>query len=82
METGEFVFQESMFFAGGNKYIVKHRKKPTNKPELYLAVLQPGFQYISSLFPVPGTVGEYTFDYQRQLYRLKQAENKVKIERL
>lgn len=82
METGEFVFQESMFLAGGNKFIVKHRKRPTNKPELYLARLQPQFQYISSLFPVPGTTGEYTFDYERQLFRMKQTGNKVTIEKL
>lgn len=78
METGCFVLQGSMFVAGGNKFVMKKRKKPAlNKPELFLIQLQP-FKYISSLFPA-GEEGLYTFDYERQLYLLKKEGAQVVI---
>ena len=78
METGNFVFQGNQFVAGGNKFVLKRRKKPTpNKPELFLIQLQP-FKYISSLFPA-GEEGLYTFDYERQVYILKKEKEQVII---
>ena len=78
METGCFLLQGNQFVAGGRKFVLKRRKKPTpNKPELFLIQLQP-FKYISSLFPA-GEEGLYTFDYERQLYILKIGEAQVVI---
>jgi hypothetical protein len=78
METGCFLLQGNQFVAGGSKFVLKRRKKPTpNKPELFLIQLQP-FKYISSLFPA-GEEGLYTFDYERQLYILKIGEAQVVI---
>ena len=78
METGCFVLQGNKFVAGGKRFVVKKRKTITaSKPEQYLIQLEP-FKYISSLFPT-GEEGLYTFDYEKQLYILKQEENKVVI---
>jgi len=78
METGNFALQGNQFIAGGNKFVMRKRKKPTqNKPELYLIQLQP-FKYISSLFPA-GEQGLYTFDYERQVYILKTEQAQVII---
>lgn len=78
METGCFVLQGNQFVAGGKRFVLKRRKKPTpNKPELFLIQLQP-FKYISSLFPA-GEEGLYTFDYERRLYILKKEEAQIVI---
>jgi len=79
MDTGNFLLQGSQFFAGGNKYVFRRRKKPTvNKPPDYLIQLTPSFRYISSLFPA-GEEGLYTFDYNRQVYILKKEKEQVII---
>lgn len=78
METGNFTLQGSQFIAGGKKFVMRKRKKATgNKPEMYLIQLEP-FQYVSSLFPA-GEPGLYTFDFQKQLYILKNEGNQVVI---
>jgi len=78
METGCFVLLGNQFIAGGNKFVMKRRKKQTSeKPELFLIQLEP-FKYISSLFPA-GEEGLYTFDFEKKLYVLKREESKVVI---
>ena len=81
MEQGEFILQDNSFIVQGKKFCIRERKKQNKKPKFYLIQLEP-FQYISSLFPVPGTTGEYTFDYERQLFIMKQTGNKIRIEKL
>ena len=79
METGTFTLQEKQFLAGGKKFCLKNRKEPTEKkPELYLIQVQP-FRYISSLFPLAGEAGTYTFDFEKQLYVLRMAESRVEV---
>jgi len=80
METGTYILQKDCFLAGNKKLVIKKRKKPCTKPELYLIQLEP-FQYVSSLFPVPTTSGEeYTFDFEKRLYGLRKLnESQVEI---
>ena len=70
MEQGEFILQENSFIFQGKKFCIRERKKQTKKPKYYLIQLEP-FLYISSLFPVPGTTKEYTFDFNNELFHLK-----------
>jgi len=78
MLPGSYTLQENHFRAGGNKFVVKKRKKATErKPELYLIQVQP-FRYISSLFP-SGTPGAFTLDYEEKVYSLKMEESQVVI---
>jgi len=77
VETGIFVLQEKSFIMNGRKAVIKQRKKPAGKPELFLIQLAP-FQYISSLFPGEEP-GVYTFDTGSQLYRLKLELHQVEI---
>jgi len=81
MQTGEFQLHENGFIAGGLKYCIRERKKPSGKPKLYLIKLSP-FQYISSLFPVGSSESEFTFDFQKKLYNLRKLGEKVEIEEL
>ena len=82
MQTGEFQLHENSFIAGEKKLVIKERKKPSKKPKFYLIQVSP-FQYISSLFPVCNTAFEqYTFDYEKKLYSLRKAENKVEVQEL
>lgn len=78
IETGNFTIEGNSFLAGKKKFVIRKRKQPKGKPELYLIQLEP-FKYISSLFPVPGTSGEFNFDYERQLYKLQKTDNQVSI---
>lgn len=80
MEQGNFILEGNSFLAGKKKFVIRKRKKQTGKPELYLIQLEP-FQYVSSLFPVPCQKGnQYTFDFQKQLYRLVMNDNQVIVE--
>jgi len=81
MQTGTFKLHENSFIAGERKLVIKKRKKPSTKPMHYLIQVSP-FQYISSLFPVSGTPGTFTFDYEKKLYSLHKAGDKVEIENL
>lgn len=80
METGTFILQEKSFIMDGRKAVIRQRKKPGGKPELFLIELQP-FKYISSLFPGEKP-GEYTFDTESQLYKLSLKEHIVEISRV
>jgi len=78
MESGEFLLHGASFFMNGTKLVIRKRKKVTDKPELYLIQLEP-FRYVSSLYHVPGTKNEYTFDFEKQLYSLVVKENHVEV---
>jgi len=79
MQTGTYILQKNSFLVGNKKLVIKKRKKPSTKPNLYLIQLQP-FEYVSSLFPVPTTSGEeYTFDFENRLYALRKMENQVEV---
>ena len=78
IETGNFIMEGNSFLAGEKKFVIRKRKNPKGKPEFYLIQLEP-FQYISSLFPVPGTSGEFNFDYERRLYKLQRTDNQVSV---
>lgn len=79
MQTGTFKLHQNSFIAGEKKLVIKKRKKPSTKPMQYLIEVSP-FQYISSLFPVSGIPETYTFDYEKKLYSLRKAGDKVEIE--
>jgi len=82
MQTGQFKLHENSFIAGDRKLVIKKRKKPSTKPMHYLIQVSP-FQYISSLFPVSNTAFEaFTFDYEKKIYSLRKAGDKVEIEEL
>ena len=82
MEPGEYILHENSFISKGKKFCIRERKKQGgNKPKLYLIQLEP-FQYISSLFPVPGTTKEYTFDFNNELYFLKLNESLAEVQAL
>ena len=82
MQTGQFRIHENSFLAGDKKLVIKQRKKPSTKPNHYLIQVSP-FKYISSLFPVSGYEAEtFTFDYEKKLYSLRKAGEKVEIELL
>jgi len=82
MQTGTFRLHENSFIAGERKLVIKKRKKPSTKPMQYLIEVSP-FKYISSLFPVSGIGAEtYTFDFEKKLYSLRKAGDKVEIEEL
>ena len=78
MQTGEFTLHKNSFYAGNRKLVIKQRKKPSTKPELYLIMLEP-FQYVSSLFPA-GSTSEFTFDFQNRLYSLRKMNSNSKVE--
>jgi len=80
MDTGTFVLQEKSFIMNGRKAVIRQRKKPGGKPELFLIELQP-FKYISSLFPGEEP-GVYTFDTESQLFKLKLKDSQVEISRV
>ena len=70
--------QENSFFVGGERFLIRERKKQKKKKtQYYLIRLQP-FQYISSLFPT-GEQESYTFDYEQKLYKLERNEHSVKL---
>jgi hypothetical protein len=71
----------TQFIVEGRKALIKKRKKPVNKPEEYLCLLEP-FQYVSSLFPVSGS--KWRFDYESSLYELSidRENSKVEVEKL
>ncbi len=70
--------QENSFFVGGERFLIRERKKQKGKKtQYYLIRLQP-FQYISSLFPT-GEQESYTFDYEQKLYKLERNEHSVKL---
>jgi len=82
MQTGTFRIHENSFLVGDRKLVIKERKKPSTKPKKYLIQVSP-FQYISSLFPVSNTAFEtFTFDYEKKIYSLRKAGDKVEIEEL
>lgn len=56
--------------AEGQAYKVRKRKGYKDKPSLFLVRFAPAFEYISSLFPVPGQAGVYTLDYRGEVYTL------------
>ena len=56
--------------AEGQAFKVRKRKGHKDKPSLFLVRFAPAFEYISSLFPVPGQAGVYTLDYRGQVYTL------------
>ncbi len=78
MEQGEFILQDNSFIVQGKKFCIRERKKHNKKPKFYLIQLEP-FQYISSLFPVPGKTKEYTFDINKELFLLKLNENIAEV---
>ena len=79
MEPGEYILHENSFISKGKKFCIRERKKQGGKkPKLYLIQLEP-FQYISSLFPVPGKTKEYTFDINKELFLLKLNENIAEV---
>ena len=79
MQPGVFLMHKNSFLAGERKLVIKKRKKPSTKPELYLIQLEP-FEYVSSLFPAGEN--EYTFDFKKKLYALKKEADKVEITEL
>lgn len=81
MDTGEFILHENSFISSGKKFCIRERKNQRGKPKLYLIQLEP-FQYISSLFPVPGTREEYTLDFKQKLYNLRKNESSINIQAL
>jgi hypothetical protein len=82
MQTGTFKLHENSFIAGDRKLVIRKRKKPSTKPMHYLIQVSP-FQYISSLFPVSNSELEtFTFDYEKKLYSLQKAGDKVEISEL
>jgi len=81
MEPGEFILHENSFISQGKKFCIRERKKQNKKPQFYLIQLEP-FQYISSLFPVPGKTQEYTFDFNNELYFLKLTESFAEVQAL
>lgn len=78
MEQGEFILQDNSFIVQGKKFCIRERKKQSKKPKFYLIQLEP-FQYISSLFPVPGKTKEYTFDINKELFLLRLNENIAEV---
>jgi len=82
MEQGVYILHDNSFYNKGKKYCIRERKKQSgNKTKFYLIQLEP-FQYISSLFPIPGNTKEYTFDFKNQLYCLKLKESSAEVQAL
>jgi len=79
MNTGVFPLLEKSFFIENRKLVIRSRKKPGNKPELFLIELQP-FKYVSSLFPTSDN-DTYTFDTESQVYKLRLETGIVEISR-
>lgn len=78
MKEGEFPLQGNSFIVGGERFLIRERKKQRGKKtQYYLIKLQP-FQYISSLFPTEEE-GSYTFDHQQKLYRLEWKKHSVTL---
>ena len=70
--------QENSFFVGGERFLIRERKKQKGKKtQYYLIKLEP-FQYVSSLFPT-GEGESYTFDFEQKLYRLERKEHSVTL---
>lgn len=78
MQTGTFRLQDNSFITGNRKYVIRKRKQPTKKPELFLIKIEP-FEYVSSLFPAEEN---YTFDYKKKLYSFRKEKDQVTIKEL
>ena len=69
--------QENSFFVGGERFLIRERKKQKGKKTQYYLIKLP-FQYVSSLFPT-GEQESYTFDYEQKLYKLERNEHSVTL---
>ena len=68
----------STFYADGLKYCLKHRKKPTTKPELYLIQVVPAFKYISSVFQLENN--KFYMEFEGIEYELNIDGNSIEID--
>jgi len=82
--AGNYTLHGKVLRAKDFEILISERKHPSNKPRLFILHRAPNGQrtYVSSLYPINESNGEYKFDYFAKKYLLHLQVERATIEPL